>query len=242
MDIFISKDGGPPAHFGEITDGGSFGELALIYGTPRAATIQAKTEVVLWAIDRDTYRRILMGSVMRRRKLYEDFLDKMPLLETLDKWEKLAVADTLEPSFFKDGDIVMRQGDPADCFYLVVEGLAEVTRKDEKGQTNVVNQLGPSSYFGALHMPAAGVCQSLMSLCRGDGHPEQRAAQGHRHRQGPAQDRQDGPRPLRASAGPAGAQAQGSHEGLQVVVVVLPRDHLHWLRPSLQIPPLAPTR
>jgi cAMP-dependent protein kinase regulator len=44
-----------------ISDGGSFGELALIYGTPRAATIKAKTECKLWAIDRKTYRRILMG-------------------------------------------------------------------------------------------------------------------------------------------------------------------------------------
>jgi cAMP-dependent protein kinase regulator len=35
-----------------ISDGGSFGELALIYGTPRAATIKAKTECKLWAIDR----------------------------------------------------------------------------------------------------------------------------------------------------------------------------------------------
>lgn len=43
--------------FGE---GGSFGELALIYGTPRAATVKAKTDLKLWGIDRDSYRRILM--------------------------------------------------------------------------------------------------------------------------------------------------------------------------------------
>lgn len=51
-----------------IGEGGSFGELALIYGTPRAATVRAKTNVKLWGIDRDSYRRILMvrrcGSVM----------------------------------------------------------------------------------------------------------------------------------------------------------------------------------
>lgn len=43
-----------------IGEGGSFGELALIYGTPRAATVRAKTNVKLWGIDRDSYRRILM--------------------------------------------------------------------------------------------------------------------------------------------------------------------------------------
>lgn len=44
-----------------ISEGGSFGELALIYGTPRAATVKAKTDLKLWGIDRDSYRRILMS-------------------------------------------------------------------------------------------------------------------------------------------------------------------------------------
>ena len=43
-----------------IGEGGSFGELALIYGTPRATTVRARTNVKLWGIDRDSYRRILM--------------------------------------------------------------------------------------------------------------------------------------------------------------------------------------
>merc|ERR1719216_459685 len=51
-----------------IGEGGSFGELALIYGLPRAATVKASssTDVKLWGIDRDSYRRILMGSTIRK--------------------------------------------------------------------------------------------------------------------------------------------------------------------------------
>ena len=60
-----------------LGDSGSFGELALIYGTPRAATVKAKTDVKLWGIDRDSYRRILMGSTLRKRKMYEEFLSKV---------------------------------------------------------------------------------------------------------------------------------------------------------------------
>lgn len=63
-----------------IGEGGSFGELALIYGTPRAATVKARLNCKLWAIDRDTYRRILMGSTIRKRKLYEEFLSKVSIL------------------------------------------------------------------------------------------------------------------------------------------------------------------
>ena len=35
-----------------IGEGASFGELALIYGTPRAADVRARTNLKLWAIDR----------------------------------------------------------------------------------------------------------------------------------------------------------------------------------------------
>ena len=35
-----------------LFEGGSFGELALIYGTPRAATVRAASHVKLWGIDR----------------------------------------------------------------------------------------------------------------------------------------------------------------------------------------------
>ena len=36
----------------KIGEGGSFGELALIYGKPRAATVKAVHKVKLWGIDR----------------------------------------------------------------------------------------------------------------------------------------------------------------------------------------------
>ena len=77
MIIKIFVNNVPVATIGE---GGSFGELALIYGTPRAATVKAKNSCKLWAIDRDTYRRILMGSIIRKRKLYEEFLAKVSIL------------------------------------------------------------------------------------------------------------------------------------------------------------------
>ena len=52
---------------GSIPEGGSFGELALIYGTPRAATIRAAVEdeslsVKTFRLDRESYRMLLMVS------------------------------------------------------------------------------------------------------------------------------------------------------------------------------------
>jgi cAMP-dependent protein kinase regulator len=134
-----------------ISDGGSFGELALIYGTPRAATIKAKAECKLWAIDRKTYRRILMGSTIKKRKMYEEFLSKVKILQELDQWERLTVADALEPVQFNDGDNIVEQGEKGNDFFIIVEGTAIVYQKPSDDEPAVeVSKLGPSDYFGEI--------------------------------------------------------------------------------------------
>jgi len=139
-----------------IGEGGSFGELALIYGTPRAATVKASsaTDVKLWGIDRDSYRRILMGSTIRKRKMYEEFLSKVSILENLDKWERLTVADSLEAVSFEDEEVVVKQGEQGNDFFIIVEGTAIVTqyRNDDQSEQEPVEvgRLGPSDYFGEI--------------------------------------------------------------------------------------------
>lgn len=44
------------------------------------------------------------------------------LAESLEKWERLTVADALEPVSFTDGEIIVRQGEPGNDFYIIVEG------------------------------------------------------------------------------------------------------------------------
>uniref|UniRef100_A0A8C9AL34 Protein kinase cAMP-dependent type I regulatory subunit beta n=1 Tax=Prolemur simus TaxID=1328070 RepID=A0A8C9AL34_PROSS len=134
-----------------ISEGGSFGELALIYGTPRAATVKAKTDLKLWGIDRDSYRRILMGSTLRKRKMYEEFLSKVSILESLEKWERLTVADALEPVQFEDGEKIVVQGEPGDDFFIITEGTASVLQRRSPDEEYVeVGRLGPSDYFGEI--------------------------------------------------------------------------------------------
>ncbi|CAH1795071.1 unnamed protein product [Owenia fusiformis] len=134
-----------------LGDGASFGELALIYGTPRAATVKAKTDVKLWGIDRESYRRILMGSTIRKRKMYEEFLGKVSILENIDAWERSTIADALEPVQFEDGQEIVRQGDPGEDFFIILEGTASVLQKRAEGDDAVeVGKLGPSDYFGEI--------------------------------------------------------------------------------------------
>ncbi|XP_061196203.1 cAMP-dependent protein kinase regulatory subunit isoform X3 [Saccostrea echinata] len=146
VDVFVNDE-----HVTTIGEGGSFGELALIYGTPRAATVKAKGDVKLWGIDRDSYRRILMGSTIRKRKMYEEFLGKVSILDNLDKWERLTVADSLEPVQFEDGEEIVRQGEPGDDFFIITEGTAAVLqRRSENDEPVEVGRLGVSDYFGEI--------------------------------------------------------------------------------------------
>ncbi|KAI3359439.1 hypothetical protein L3Q82_002947 [Scortum barcoo] len=107
-----------------ISEGGSFGELALIYGTLRAATVQAKSSVKLWGTDKDSYRRVLMGSTLRKRKM----CDVSPQQESLDKWECLTVADALEIVQFEDGQKIVVQEEPGNQFFIILEAnqLADI--------------------------------------------------------------------------------------------------------------------
>ncbi|EGW02833.1 cAMP-dependent protein kinase type I-beta regulatory subunit [Cricetulus griseus] len=146
VDVYVNGD-----WVTTISEGGSFGELALIYGTPRAATVQAKTDLKLWGIDRDSYRRILMGSTLRKRKMYEEFLSKVSILESLEKWERLTVADALEPVQFEDGEKIVVQGEPGDDFYIITEGTASVLqRRSQDEEYTEVGRLGHSDYFGEI--------------------------------------------------------------------------------------------
>lgn len=58
----------------EYNPGEAFGELALLYNCPRAATITAKTDSVLWSLDRKTFNYIVKDAAAKKREKFEEFL------------------------------------------------------------------------------------------------------------------------------------------------------------------------
>jgi len=92
-----------------------------------------------------------MGSTIRKRKTYEELLSKVSILSSLDPWERLTVADALESVSYSDGDVVVRQGQHGDDFFIIVEGSAVVTQYRQEGEeSEEVGQLGASDYFGEI--------------------------------------------------------------------------------------------
>ncbi|RKO95079.1 camp-binding domain-like protein, partial [Caulochytrium protostelioides] len=80
LDVFVARHVDGQTQQIKVTDygpGGSFGELALMYNAPRAATVRCTSDCVLWALDRVTFRRILMENTSRKRRMYEGFLEEV---------------------------------------------------------------------------------------------------------------------------------------------------------------------
>lgn len=117
---------------GEISAGGSFGELALLYSEPRAATVTAKETSIVWVIDRKNFKAILQRSAEARFQANKKYLDKMPILDSLQPEEKIAVAKALAEVFFSKGDIVFRQNDVGDMFYILIDGQLDLIVDDKQ--------------------------------------------------------------------------------------------------------------
>lgn len=134
----------------QCSKGMGFGELALMYDSPRAATVKATSDVVSWAIDRQSFKRVMMGTTTKRRDKYSEFLGGVDLLSSLTYAERLTIADALAPVEFKAGEDVVTEGDAVntDRFYIVESGELKATKAAAEGE--VCPRLKPGSYFGEL--------------------------------------------------------------------------------------------
>ncbi|KAK5081332.1 hypothetical protein LTS08_004473 [Lithohypha guttulata] len=152
FDVYIHGDGAPAgADVGKkvatVGSGGSFGELALMYNAPRAATVVSTGKSMLWQLDRITFRKILMTNASERRKMYEGFLEDVPLLAGLKQYERAKIADALETVKFAAGQNIITEGEPGTNFYMLESGNAQAFKQ---GVDHPVKEYKRGDYFGEL--------------------------------------------------------------------------------------------
>lgn len=155
-DILVTKDN-QTRSVGQYDNHGSFGELALMYNTPRAATIVATSEGSLWGLDRVTFRRIIVKNNAKKRKMFESFIESVPLLKSLEVSERMKIVDVIGEKVYKDGERIITQGEKADSFYIIESGEVSIliksktkVNKDGENQEVEIARCRKGQYFGEL--------------------------------------------------------------------------------------------
>ena len=163
-----------------IHRGGYFGEPYMFASKPSTETVVAMNDVTLMAVPRAAYEECRSSADgddsslfvdgfddptkeigMAWRKLrYERTLAKIPVFADLGSYERAMVVKQAKRFTYQPGEKIIRQGEVADKFYVVLKGSAVSTKADadidRAGESSnlpaarILRNFGPGGYFGEL--------------------------------------------------------------------------------------------
>jgi cGMP-dependent protein kinase len=132
-----------------VKQGGSFGELALLYLVPRAATVKAIQNSTVWVIDRNKFKSILMKVSDEKINEYVKYLSRVNVLESLLQDEKKAIAQALVEMHFAQKEVILEQGEPGNTFYILYDGEVKIEKDGkEVSRLKAENKTGTAQFFG----------------------------------------------------------------------------------------------
>ncbi len=156
-DVFLNTPGGSELQVSQLKPGQYFGEMALLGGGVRSATVKASHEgpASVVALNEEAFntliddsrslREELMGLVERRNTYHQ-----LQALSSLEENVLSSILKDTEPVMYKQGHEIIKQGDVGDTFYLLLDGQVDILVRDEHGDETLVNQLSRGSYFGEM--------------------------------------------------------------------------------------------
>jgi putative peptide zinc metalloprotease protein len=139
---------------GQMTVGDFFGERALLKSGVREATIKAETPLKLLVFQPKAFWSELVGPVAwesRVRAALEerDRLRALPMFVDTASRQLDLLAVKLQVRAFVPGEVLIKQGDPGDAFYIVREGSLEVLVRKERSRRRV-RTLKTGDFFGEI--------------------------------------------------------------------------------------------
>jgi CRP-like cAMP-binding protein/coenzyme F420-reducing hydrogenase gamma subunit len=157
-----SSAGAADIELGELTSKDLlFGEMTCLNHYPRSATVEAieRTELleitqnILHYLQRNPTSRAELNRVYRSRALQLQ-LQQLPFVKDLPSDDKQRVAELLggqaELVAVDPGQVICRQGEVANYFYLVRIGFVKVSQTAGGGGERVLDYLGPGRFFGEV--------------------------------------------------------------------------------------------
>ncbi len=141
--------------------GDAFGEDALVFGSKSAATITATTDVRVWILERNVYSSVI--SSIRREQYQEKHkfirdcvVDGRPFSTIFDfhQIEDLAIAAKVDN--FEEGDVILREGEIVETFYIVRSGTIEMYKTRRAGNEDKVGTVDERKVFGTTSLLKGG--------------------------------------------------------------------------------------
>ncbi len=151
--------------------GDLFGEMTCMSYYPRSATVRAKTDCVMLEMLRNVLDILQRNKTFRaqlernyRVRALDSHLRSVPIFAPLTKDFVDHLRDRVELLRFSPGQVICRQGDAADSFYLIRIGFVKVSEEKLGGEL-VLAYLARGGYFGEIALltgsPRTATCTAL---------------------------------------------------------------------------------
>jgi CRP-like cAMP-binding protein/Fe-S-cluster-containing dehydrogenase component len=152
--------GNPVASLGP---GDLFGEMTCLNFYPRSATVRAESDVVAYEMLRNVLDIMMKNKTFRaqidanyRERALENHLRGVPMFADLAPDFIEHLKQNVELQRFAPGEVIARQGGPADCFYLVRIGFVKISENYPGGEM-ILAYLSRGDYFGEIGLLGGGV-------------------------------------------------------------------------------------
>jgi len=131
-------------------------------GLPRPYTVTATTAARIFRIDNAKLERAVLldevsatitrihdaGSAFAGDSVWLEEMLASPAFSNLARERVAMLLLKLEPMIVKSGEVVIRQGEAGDYYYVLKEGELTVARKDAQGKVKLVSKLKRGDVFG----------------------------------------------------------------------------------------------
>ena len=149
--------GGSELLVNHLKPGQYFGEMALLGGRVRAATVKASGDgsVSVVALDEKAFNSLVNDSRSLREELRgliekRNTYNHLHVVSSLNEKTLGSILKETKPVIYEAGRDIIKQGDVGESFYLLLDGNVDILVKDEHSQEMLVNQLSSGSYFGEM--------------------------------------------------------------------------------------------
>ena len=112
---------------GNCAQSGSFGELALLYDAPRAATCIAMGQVEVWCLDRTTFLSVLWAHRSTNANRTYPTLRACPLFGNIDDDKLREISEETTIARYEKGHEIVKKGTKGMNVYVIHEGTVEVS-------------------------------------------------------------------------------------------------------------------